>query len=73
MKAKEIIERIAKERGEKPEVVEEEMRKAIREAMRTKNPQAQQRWREIAPDGKEPSLDDFLDYCINRLKQLRGW
>ena len=69
MKAKKVIAQIARERNLSPREVEEAMKCAIREAMATKDLQAQAMWKEIAPDGKEPSLDRFLEYCANRLKK----
>lgn len=65
MNIKEIIERIAKENHVTPEAVEEEMRKSIRDAMQSKNPEAQRLWKQIAPDGKEPSIETFLKFCID--------
>lgn len=72
MKTNEIIRQIAKERGISPKKVEEEMRYAIREAMATKEPQAQALWKQLAPDGKEPSIDQFLKFCVDRLEKQRG-
>lgn len=71
MKANEIIKQIARERNLTPEKVEEQMRSAIREAMATKDPQAQALWKQIAPDGKEPSIDRFLEFCADRLNERR--
>lgn len=69
MKTNVIIRQIAKERGISPQKEEEEMRYAIREAMTTKDPQAQALWKQLAPDGKEPSIDQFLEFCVDRLKK----
>ena len=56
-----------------PKEVEEAMRSAIREAMATQDPQAQKLWKQIAPDGKEPSIGKFLEFCVDRLnKERRG-
>lgn len=71
MKTNKIIKQIAKERNMTPKEVEEEMRSAIREAMATKDPQAQALWKQIAPDGKEPSIDKFLEFCADRLHKQR--
>ena len=65
MKVEKVIAQIAKERNMTPKEVEEAMRSAIREAMATQDPQAQKLWKQIAPDGKEPSLEKFLEFCVN--------
>ena len=72
MKAKEVIKKIAKEQGTSPKKIEDEMRCAIREAMASKDPQAQALWKQIAPDGKEPSIDRFLEFCADLLNKRRG-
>ena len=53
--------------------VENEIRSAIHEAMATNDPQAQALWKQIAPDGKEPSIDRFLEFCVDRLNERRGF
>ena len=63
MTTKEVIYEVAKENNTTPEIVEEEMRKAIRAAMATKDPHAQALWKKIAPDGKEPSIEAVLQFC----------
>ena len=64
MTTKEIIEQIAREKHTTPEVVEEEMRSAIRAAMASSDPRAQALWKQIAPDGKEPPFEIFLNFII---------
>lgn len=73
MKANKIIEKIAKERNLTPKEVEDEMRRAIREAMATKDPQAQALWKQLAPDGNEPSIDRFLEFCANKINERKGF
>lgn len=72
MTAAEIIQQIAKERGLSKNEVEEEMKSAIRQAMATKDPQAQALWKQLAPDGKEPSIDRFLAFCVDRINKQRS-
>ncbi len=73
MTTNKIIRQIAKERGISPKKAEAEIRCAIREAMATTDPQAQALWKQIAPDGKEPSIDRFLAFCADRLrKRMQG-
>lgn len=69
-KTKRIIQTIAAKEGKTPEYVEEEMMKAIRAAMATTDPHAQALWKQIAPDGKEPDLDTFLEFAANRVDMM---
>lgn len=71
MREKAIIEKIARDKNSTPEEVEKEIREAIREAMATKDPQAQELWKELVPDGKEPSIDAFFDFCVKLMKRRR--
>lgn len=70
-RTKRIIQQVARERSLTPEQVEEEIRTAIREAMSSTDPRAQMLWRQIAPDGKEPTIDAFLEFCARTLHQRR--
>ena len=72
MTTKEIIEKIARENHITPEAVEEEMRSAIRAAMESNDPHAQALWKQIAPDGKEPSIETFLKFCVDRMNKPRN-
>ena len=67
-KTKEIIKQIAMQNGVTPEFVEEEIRKAMRAGMASTDPHAQEMWKQIAPDGKEPDLDTFLKFCAGRIR-----
>jgi len=67
MTTKEMIEQVARKHNTTPEIVEEEMQKGIHAAMASADPHAQAIWKEIAPDGKEPSIEDFLKFCIARM------
>ena len=67
MTAKEIIEQIARDNHTTPEMVQQEMRSAIRAAMASNDPHAQALWRQIAPDGKEPTIEAFLKFCTDRI------
>ena len=60
MTSKKIIKQIAKREGVTEQQVEKDMKKAIRLAMASPNPDAQKFWKQIAPDGEEPSVDAFL-------------
>ena len=69
MNVQRIIKKIAKENNMTLKEVEYEMQFAIREAMATKDPQAQALWKQIAPDGKEPSIEQFLEFCANKINE----
>ena len=72
MTTKEIIRQIAKQHGVTPEQVEADMKEAIRAGMESTDPHAQELWKQIAPDGKEPSLDAFLKFCADQVdKRMR--
>ena len=72
MKTKEIIRQIAKQHGVTPEQVEADMKEAIRVGMASTDPHAQKLWKQIAPDGKEPSIETFLNYCVGELHKRTG-
>jgi len=72
MTTKEIIRQIAKENGVTPEQVETDMMEAIRAGMASTDPHAQELWKQIAPDGKEPSLDTFLKFCAEQVDKRMG-
>lgn len=63
MNAENIIKTIAKQDGVSPEYVKEEMKKAIREAMSSDDPEAIKIWKQITPNGDEPEIAAFLDFC----------
>lgn len=66
-KTKKIIQAVAAKNGVTPEQVESEIKKAVRLAMASDDPNVQALWKQMAPDGKEPELDAVLDYLINRM------
>ena len=58
-----IIKQIAKKEGVSPEVVYEEMQKAISEGYFNPDPEVQKYWRKIAPDGNMPTPEKVIEYC----------
>ena len=44
------------------------MKEAIREAMASSDPKARAFWSELAPDGKEPSIEEFLTAIVDKVK-----
>ena len=67
-KTKKIIKQIAIKNGVSPAEVEADMREAMRAGMASTDPHAQELWKQIAPDGKEPSIDRFLEFVSGRVK-----
>ena len=51
---------IAKENGTTEKAVKEEMQFAIREAMKSAEPEAIAFWKAVAPDGKEPPIEKVI-------------
>ena len=72
MTTKEIIAEVARQQGMTPSEVEKEMKEAIREAMASPDPHAQELWRQSAPDGKEPTLDYFLTVVAAMVRKRMG-
>ncbi len=66
-KTRKILKAVADKNGVTAEQVENEIKKAIRQAMTTTDPKAQALWRQIAPDGNEPDLDTFLEFVANKI------
>ena len=69
MNAKQIILQIALKENKPPEEIEAAMLTAMREAMATEDPLAQKLWKKLAPNGKEPTLDEFLEFCAKRARE----
>ena len=55
-----IFRQIAKENEKKKKAVKEEMQFAIREAMKSAEPEAIAFWKVVAPDGKEPPIEKVI-------------
>lgn len=68
MSTKKIIKQIANKNGVTTSQVRAELREAMKISMASQEPQAKEFWQQISPDGYEPSVDDFLKFCINRAK-----
>lgn len=67
MTTKNIIQLIAKKNNVTPQEVENGMKEAIHAARMSSDPGAQSLWKELSPDGKEPTIDTFLSFCIGQL------
>ena len=69
MRKKEMLLHVAREMNMTPQEVEQEMQKAIAEAMRSTDPKVQQRWKQLAPSGKEPTVEEFIEYCAKEVRK----
>ena len=67
-KTKKIIKQIAMKNGVSPAEVEADMREAMQAGMASTDPKAQEFWKQVAPDGKEPSIDRFLELVSGEAK-----
>lgn len=56
-----IFRQIAKENGTTEKAVKQEMELAIREAMKSTEPEAVAFWNSVAPDGKEPEIEKVIE------------
>lgn len=72
MTTDEIIAEVARQKGMTLSEVEKEIREVVREAMTSPDPRTQKLWKQIAPDGKEPSLDFLLDYLATLARKRMG-
>ena len=68
MSVEKIIRQIAKEYEVTPQEVEANMKEAIRAAMVSPDPKVRAFWSELAPDGKEPSIEEFLTAIVDKVK-----
>ena len=55
-----IFRQIAKENGTTEKTVKQEMQYAIREAMKSTEPEAMAFWNAVAPNGKEPAIEKVI-------------
>jgi hypothetical protein len=65
-----IFRQIAKENGTTEKAVKEEMQFAIREAMKSAEPEAIAFWKAVAPDGKEPPIGKILLNSVLKVPHL---
>ena len=68
MSTKSIIRKIAKEHGVTEKEVEANIKEAIRFSMLSCSLSAQEFWKNSPFEGKEPSVDEFLKFCVKRVK-----
>ena len=66
-RTKRILTEIAKKNGVTADEIERDIRTAIQTAMVSNDPSTQAIWKQISPDGSEPSIDVLMDYIIGRI------
>ena len=67
MTTKKIIRQNAKKNGVSPKQVESDMKEAIRIAMTSSDPRAKELWEELSPDGSQPTIAEFIEFCSAKL------
>ncbi len=67
MSTRRIIKGISKKSGVPKRQVIADIKAAIRVGMASTDPETQAFWKQIAPDGKEPTIDEFLNYFANNI------
>jgi len=65
MNIDDVIMLVAKKMNKTPQEVEREMNDAISQAMKSTDPEAQRIWKQLAPDGKHPSIETVINYCVD--------
>ncbi|MBO4692804.1 MAG: hypothetical protein J5659_00205 [Clostridia bacterium] len=63
MSTREILRRIARENKVSVAEVKRDMHEAIRLTMKSHPAESEPIWNRLAPDGKEPSIDEFIKFC----------
>lgn len=66
---KDILEKVAEKNGITRDEVESEIQKAIKEAMKSRQPQAQRFWKEVSPDGQIPSLETVIALIVEKVNE----
>ena len=61
-----ILEQIASARQVAPSEIREKMQLAMDAAMENPDPAVQAMWRSVPKQGEKPTLDEFMDYLIQR-------
>ena len=68
-KFSEVICKIAQKDGVTPEFVYAEMKKAIRMSFHNLDPAVQAHWNIIAPDGKIPTPEQYIEIISKNIKR----
>lgn len=67
MSTREIIKQIARQNGVTPRQVKADMLEAMRASMLSSDPTAREFWRRLSPDGREPSIGEFIKACAGQI------
>ena len=52
-----------------PKYIIQEIQKAIKEAMKSRQPQAQRFWKEVSPDGQIPSVETVIALIVEQVNK----
>lgn len=66
---KDILEKVAGKNSITRDEVESEIQKAIKEAMKSRKLEAQQFWKEVAPDGQTPSAETVIALIAKKVNE----
>lgn len=66
---KDILEKVAEKNSVTRDEVESEIQKAIKEAMKSRQLEAQQFWKEVAPDGQTPSAENVIALIAKKINE----
>lgn len=66
---KDILEKVAEKNSVTRDEVESEIQKAIKEAMKSRKLEAQQFWKEVAPDGQTPSAETVIALIAKKVNE----
>lgn len=66
---KDILEKVAVSNGVTRDEVESEIQKAIKEAMKSRQPQAHSFWKEVSPDGQIPSVETVIALIVEQVNK----
>ena len=61
-----LLEPIARTRGVPPALLRMQMQQVMNEALENPDPAVQAMWRSIPSKGAEPTLEEFMDYRIEK-------
>ena len=67
-KVKRILEQIAQKEHTTAAEVRREIMEALAEAQRSPDPAVQARWAAVPRRGKEPTLDEIVDYLAKQVR-----
>jgi len=66
------IKKIARQNGVSPEIVYDEIAKAIEAGYKNPDPAVQEYWRKIAPGGEMPPPEKVIEILAKEIKKNKG-